>query len=101
MAAVTYPAIYIFALQHSANPTGALNSRLALTTQLSMLAGGEKEQLQSVAWDNAYVNGTVAAAGVAFNATAAASSMHLMLTRLPNCFTVGVYYHFTNMFFIV
>ncbi len=45
--------------------------------------------MQQVAWDNAYVNGTIAAAGYALNATAAAGSMHLMLTHLPNCFTVG------------
>ncbi|BDA46982.1 probable dolichol kinase at C-terminar half [Coccomyxa sp. Obi] len=65
---------------------GCLVLILILTT---FFRGGEKEQLQPAAWDTAYVNGTVAAAGVALNATAAAGSMHLMLTRLPNCFTVG------------
>ena len=35
------------------------------------------------------MRGGTAAAGIAFNATGAAGSMHLMLTHLPNCFTIG------------
>ncbi len=64
--------------------------QLAFVNELLLCTGGEKKQLQPAAWDDVYVNGTVAAAGVALNATAAAGSMHLMLTRLPNCFTVGM-----------
>ena len=38
---------------------------------------------------DAYVGGPAAAVGIALNATAATGGMHLMLARLPNCFTIG------------
>lgn len=39
------------------------------------------------------MTGSVAAFGIAVNATTATGSVHLMLSRLPNCFTVGAQQH--------
>lgn len=58
-------------------------------TMVHLKAGMEKEQTGEPARESAYVTGTLAAAGLAFNASAAAGSMHLMLVHLPNCFTIG------------
>ena len=38
---------------------------------------------------DAYIGGPAATVGIALNATAATGSMHLMLARLPKCFTIG------------
>ena len=44
---------------------------------------------EGLAWGRPPANGTLSALGAAVNATAGAGGMHLVLTRLPGCFTLG------------